>query len=154
VMVYIDKKPPILVENQGLFLDGVEQNGVPYYGEPVRGGVRVYLDDKLATIIKRQELDPKTATTAPDGEPQWKLAEFLKVHGVRLNTVAQMWTIEGDKRSKKFTKAEFDKLMFEAGSQSRGGVLVGPTLDLANVIALHSHALKPSEMPIPAQPDE
>ncbi|HEX4422407.1 MAG TPA: hypothetical protein VH165_31050 [Kofleriaceae bacterium] len=154
VMVYIDKKPPILVENQGLFLDGVEQNGVPYYGEPVRGGVRVYLDDKLATIIKRQELDPKTATTAPDGEPQWKLADFLKAHGVQLSSVVQMWTVEGDKRSKKFTKAEFDKLMFEAGSQSRGGVLVGPKLDLANVIALHSHALQPSEMPIPAQPDE
>jgi hypothetical protein len=53
VMIYIDRKPPI-VTRDGIELDGVPQDGVPYYGEPLRGGVRVYLDDKLATIVKRQ----------------------------------------------------------------------------------------------------
>lgn len=154
VMVYLDKKPPTLINNEGLFLDGVQQTGVPYYGEPVRGGVRVYLDDKLATIIKRQELDPKTAAKGSDGEPQWSMVKFLANHGVDTHKVVEMWTIRNEKRSEKFTGAELATLTFEASSQSKGGVLVGDKLVLANVIALHTHALKPSDMPIPEQPDE
>jgi hypothetical protein len=154
VMVYIDKKPPTLVENDGLYLDGVPQEGVPYYGEPIRGGVRVYLDDKLATIIKRQELDPKQATKTADGEPQWGLVDFLTAHGVDTKKVVEMWTIRDDKRSEKFSGAELPKLMFQASSQSKGGVLVGDKLVLANVLALHTRALKPSEMPLPEQDDE
>jgi len=41
VMVYIDKKPPVLVPDEGLELDGKLVDGVAYYGEPMRGGVRV-----------------------------------------------------------------------------------------------------------------
>jgi hypothetical protein len=154
VMVYIDKKPPTLVEGDGLYLDGVVQTGVPYYGEPIRGGVRVYLDDKLATIVKRQELDPKQATKGSDGAPQWRLAEFLTGHGVDLKRVVEMWAIQGDKRSAKFSAAELAAMTFEASSQSKGGVLLGDKLVLANVIALHSRALKPEDMPLPEQPDE
>ncbi|HEU4733256.1 MAG TPA: hypothetical protein VFT22_35430 [Kofleriaceae bacterium] len=154
VMVYIDKKPPTLVENEGLFLDGVEQTGVPYYGEPIRGGVRVYLDDRLATIIKRQELDPKQAKTVADGEPQWRLVDLLTAHGVDTRKVVEMWTIRGEKRSEKFSAAELATMTFQASSQSKGGVLVGDNRVLANVIALHTRALKPSDLPIPEQDDE
>jgi hypothetical protein len=154
VMVYIDKKPPTLVDNEGLFLDGVEQTGVPYYGEPIRGGVRVYLDDKLATIIKRQELDPKQSSQAADGEPAWRLVDFLSAHGVDTRKVVEMWTIRGEKRSEKFSAAELAGLKFQASSQSKGGVLVGDKLVLANVIALHTRALKPSDLPLPEQDDE
>lgn len=154
VMVYIDKKPPTLVENEGLFLDGVEQTGVPYYGEPIRGGVRIYLDDKLATIIKRQELDPKQATKGPDGEPQWKLVEFLTSHGVAWKPVAELWVIRDEKRSEKFSAAELPAMMFEASSQSKGGVLLGDKQVLANVIALHTRHLTREDMPILEQPDE
>src|SRR6185295_120051 len=118
VMVYIDKKPPTLIEGDGLYLDGAEQGGVPYYGEPIRGGVRVYLDDKLATIIKRQELDPKRATMGADGEPQWRLAEFLAGHGVDLDRVVEMWTIRDDKRGEKYSAAALAAMTFEASSQS------------------------------------
>ena len=80
-MIYIDRKPPTITRD-GIELDGVAQDGVPYYGEPVRGGVRIYLDDKLATIVKRQELDPKQAKQTPDGELHWSFADFLKSKGV------------------------------------------------------------------------
>jgi len=154
VMVYIDKKPPKLVEDEGLFLDGVEQTGVPYYGEPIRGGIRVYLDDKLATIIKRQELDPKQAAAGSDGEPQWKLAGFLTGHGVDLKHVVEMWAVQGDRRAQKFSAAELATMTFEAGSQSKGGILLGDKQLLANVLALHSRALAPADMPVPEQDDE
>lgn len=154
VMVYIDKQPPTLVDNDGLYLDGVAQTGVPYYGEPIRGGVRVYLDDKLATIIKRQDLDPKKATKAADGSPQWSLAGFLAEHGVDTKRVVEMWTVRAEKRSEKFSGAALATMMFQAGSQSKGGVLVGDPLVLANVIALHTRSLEPGDMPLPEQDDE
>lgn len=154
VMIYIDKKPPTLVANDGLYIDGKEQTGVPYYGEPIRGGVRVYLDNKLATIIKRQDLDPKQATKAADGEPQWGLVEFLTAHGADTKQIVEMWTIRNEKRSEKFSGAELATMRFQASSQSKGGVLVGDKLVLANVIALHTRSLKPEDMPIPEQDDE
>jgi hypothetical protein len=154
VMVYIDKTPPTLVANDGLYLDGVPQTGVPYFGEPIRGGIRVYLDDRLAMIIKRQELDPKAASPGADGELAWKLGELLTQHGVDTRKVVEMWTIRGDQRSEKFSAAELGALTFQAGSQSRGGVLVGPSRVLANAIALHTRALTPADMPLQLQPDE
>jgi hypothetical protein len=154
VMVYVDKKPPSLVDGEGLFLDGVEQHGIPYYGEPIRGGVRIYLDDKLATIIKRQELDPKKATKAADGEPRWSLAQFLADHGVPIKGVAEVWVIRHDVRAEKFSGAELATLTFEAGSQSKGGVLLGDKLVLTNAIALHSRVLQASDLPVPEQDDE
>jgi hypothetical protein len=154
IMVYVDKKPPNLVENDGLYLDGVRQTGVPYYGEPIRGGVRIYLDDKLATIIKRQELDPAQASQGPDGEPRWSLPGFLTAHGVDTRRVVEMWVIRDEKRSEKFSGAELAAMTFQASSQSKGGVLVGDKPVLANVIALHTRAVKPSDLPIPEQPDE
>lgn len=154
VMIYINKKPPTLVENEGLFLDGVPQTGVPYYGEPVRGGVRVYLDDQLATIIKRQELDPKKATKASDGSPMWRLAEFLSEHGVDTKHVVEMWTIREEIRSEKFSGAELATMTFQANSQAKGGVLLGDKLVRASVIALHTRSLTPDDLPVPEQPDE
>lgn len=154
VMVYIDKQPPVLDEDVGMMLDGVEQTGVPYYGEPVRGGVRIYLDDKLATIIKRQELDPAKAIKGADGEPHWKLTEFLASHGVDLKHVVEMWVVRGDKRSERFPAAALPGLLFEASSQSKGGVLLGDQQVLANSIALHTRALRPADMPLPEQPEE
>ena len=67
VMIYIDRKPPTITRD-GIELDGVDQLGVPYYGEPVRGGIRIYLDDKLATIVKRQELDRSRDDSCRRGE--------------------------------------------------------------------------------------
>ena len=153
IMVYIKKKPPTLT-SEGLFLDGVEQTGVPYYGEPVRGGVRVYLDDKLATIIKRQDLDPKQATIGADGKPRWRLQTFLGLHGVDISHVAELWTIHDDERNAKFPRSDLATLTFQASSQSRGGVLLGDKEIVANAIALHTRPVKPSDMPVPLQDDE
>src|SRR5207248_1394692 len=77
VMIYVTKKPPTIDPDEGPVLDGRPQPGVPYWGEPIRGGVRVYVDNKLAAIIKRQELDAKTATKDADGTLHWKLVEVL-----------------------------------------------------------------------------
>lgn len=146
VSIYIDKRPPDLVPNVGLQLDGQDQLGVPYFGEPIRGGVRVYLNDRCAAIIKRQELDTKLATTK-DGELQWNLAQVLTAQGVDLKKVAELWVIRDDRRTESFPASEIAKLTFEAGSQAKGGLLLGDDRVRTNAIALHTTPVKRSDLP-------
>ena len=154
VMIYIKKKPPKLIRNEGLELDGVMQTGVPYYGEPLRGGIRIYLDDKLAAIIKRQELDAKKATQGSDGELHWKLADVLKAQGVDTSKVVEMWVIRDELRKEKFPAADLATLTFSASSQAKGGVFLSDKKIRASSIALHTRALQPDEIPAITPDDE
>lgn len=152
VMIYVTKKPPKITRD-GIELDGVDQTGVPYYGEPLRGGVRVYLDDHLATVIKRQELDVKKATKAADGELYWNVSTFLTDNGIDTSKVVEGWVIRNDRRAEMIAWPELAKMSFSAGSQAHGGVLLGEKAVLANAIALHSRHIQPSELPV-IEPDE
>jgi hypothetical protein len=156
VMVYI-KKPPPTFDAGGYLLDGRPIDGIPYFGEPLRGGVRVYLDDKLACIIKRQDLDVKQSNTGSDGELAWSLWRFLESRGVDTSKVVEGWVIRNDQRQEHFPTAELQAMTFEAPSKSgkstSGAVLLGDQKIVANVIALHTHALKPDELPV-IRPDE
>ena len=154
VMVYIKKKPPRLVRNVGFELDGVIQEGVPYYGEPIRGGIRIYLDDKLAAIIKRQELDVKAATKDASGEYVWKLADVLAAQGADTSKVVEMWAIRGERRAEKWSGAELATMTFRASAQAKGGVLLGDDQVLANAVALHTRPIDPSELPVVTPDDE
>lgn len=154
VMVYIKKRPPTLVWNEGLELDGVIQSGVPYFGEPIRGGVRVYRDDKLVTIIKRQELDAAKATKGPDGELTWKLADVLAAQGVDTKNLVEMWVVRGDRREEKFPASDLATITFTASSQAKGGILLTDKQVRANVLALHSRAVAPDEIPVVLPDDE
>ncbi len=154
VMIYITKKPPKLVYNEGLFLDGVEQRGVPYYGEPIRGGVRVYLDDKLATIIKRQDLDVSKATKSADGTLHWNLGAVLAAQGTDAKGVVDVWLIRDELRKEKFAGKDLETLTFTASSQAKGGILIGDKNLRANSIALHTRAIDPSEIPVVTPDDE
>ena len=153
VMIYIDRKPPTITRD-GIELDGVPQDGVPYYGEPVRGGVRIYLDDKLATIVKRQELDAKQAKQTPDGELHWSFADFLKSKGVDTSKIVEGWVIRDNRREEKIPWDQLSKMTFSAGAQAQGGILLGDGQGIrANAVALHTRAIKPDELPV-IQPDE
>jgi hypothetical protein len=154
VMVYMKKKPPTLIRNQGLELDGQMQTGVPYYGEPLRGGVRIYLDDKLAAIIKRQELDPKKATKGKDGELRWKLADFFTSKGVDTSKVVEAWVIRDERRKEKFPAADLSTIEFTASAQAHGGVKLTNNMIQANSIALHTRAIRQDEIPQQTEWDE
>ena len=152
VMIYIDRKAPTITRD-GIELDGVDQTGVPYYGEPLRGGVRIYVDDRLAAIIKRQELDVKKATTSADGELHWSFADFLASSGVDASKVVEGWVIRDDRRHEQIPWSELSKMSFSASSKAHGGVLLGDKEIMANAIALHTRAVKPDELPV-IKPDE
>ena len=154
IMIYVDKKPPTIDrDEEGFMLDGQRQLGVPYYGEPLRGGVRVYLDDRLAAIIKRQDLDVKKATKLPDGTLQWSLRDFLTTNGVDTSKVVEGWVIREELRKEKLSHDELDATLFAASSQASGGVILGDKKVVANAIALHTHAIDPKDIPRPT-PDE
>ncbi len=146
VMIYIHRKAPT-VTRDGIELDGKPVTGVPYYGEPLRGGIRIYLDDKLATIIKRQELDPKQATQSPTGDLEWSFGEFLKSKGVDASKVVEGWVIRDERRSEVIPFADLAKMKFSASSQAKGGVLLGDKKVRANAIALHTRHVSNDELP-------
>jgi hypothetical protein len=152
VMIYINKTPPVIVPNEGLALDGRLIDGVPYYGEPIRGGVRVYLDDRLATIIKRQDLDMKAAAIDGDGA-HWGLWPFLAARGVDTSHVVEGWAIADERRTQKLGAAELAGMTFSASAQAKGVIVLGAAKIRANVIALHTRAIAPGELPV-ILPDE
>ena len=158
VMIYSEKVPPTLTP-EGFELDGKPIDSVPYYGEPIRGGIRVYLDNRLAAIIKRQELDPKKATTTADGELEWKLGEFLATQGVDTSKVTEMWVVRDEHRKEKYAGADIGAMTFQASAQAKGGVLLRAPADAeklvrANSIALHTKPVTPEEMPFTTTDDE
>lgn len=157
LMIYIEKKPPTLTP-EGFDLDGVPQEAVPYFGEPIRGGIRVYLDNRLAAIIKRQELDPKKATKAADGELEWKLGEFLQGQGVDTSKVSELWVVRDEKRTEKLPGTAIPNMTFQASAQAKGGVLLrdgaAASLIRANVIALHTKPVDPKDLPFTTPDDD
>ena len=156
MMIYIEKTPPKLDRDRGFLLGDVVQMGVPYYGDPIRGGVRIYLNDRYAAIIKRQELDPKQAEKTTDGEPSWSLAKLLAAQGVDTAKVVEVWTIVNERRVDKLPGSVLATATFQASAQAKGGILldVGDRKVRANALALHTRALKPEELPYVTPDDE
>lgn len=148
VMIYIKKTPPTLDADKGVWvLDGVDQLGVPYYGEPLRGGVRLYLDDKLVAIIKRQELDAKLATPDKGGDLRWKYYEFLKSKGVDTSKIVEAWLVRDERRQDKIEGDALANATFSASAQAKGGVLFGDASIKTNAITMFTRHLKPTELP-------
>ena len=147
VMVYVKRPPPTLVPNDGFYLDGAKVTGVPYYGEPLRGGVRVYLDNAMVAVIKRQELKPEAAEKLPDGSLRWKLSEFLTSAGVNLTGVKQGWIIRDDRRQDQLSQEDLLTATFEASPQAKGEVLLGKNKLRAQAIALHTHPITEADIP-------
>lgn len=153
VMVYVKRKPPTLIPGDGYYLDGAKVTGVPYYGEPLRGGVRIYRDNQLVAVIKRQELSPEAAEQLPDGSLRWKLPEFLSSVGVSLDGVTQGWIIRDDRRKDELSAADLASATFEASPQAKGEVLLNPGRLRAQAIALHTKPISSDDIPKPL-PDE
>ncbi len=148
VMVYVKRKAPTLIPNDGFYLDGEKVVGVPYYGEPLRGGVRVYLDNALVAVIKRQELKPELAEKLPDGTLRWKMHDFLKSVGVDDKGVTQAWVIRDERREEQLPAEEVAQATFEAASQAHGEILLGKEKLRAQAIALHRKPVTKADLPV------
>lgn len=155
MFVYLDKKPPVLAgdEDSELMLDGKPVDGVPYFGDPLRGGIRVYVDDRLSLALKPSMLQEAPAEVGPDGKKRWKLTTILKQNGVDLSKVQQGWAIADERRKEKYTRAELDALTVTTNPEHKSQIVVGDGKLRVTALALHSHELAPSELP-QIRPDE
>lgn len=152
VMIYIEKKPPVLERNVGLVLDDEVQEGVPYFGTPLRGGVRVYLDDRLVAYIKRQDM-PDGQQTSAAGEPQWKLFDYLRSRGVNVDSVVEGWVVRQEKWQEKLPRTELEAIWFEASAKAKGHIELGEKKMKAQSLILRSHPVAMAEVPAP-DPEE
>lgn len=143
--VYVEKKPPTVSEDEDgnlyLVLDGKPVEGIPYFGEPLRGGIRIYKDDHLINVIKRNQLDPKMGEKGADGETRWKLLATLESLGIPTQAIVQLEVIYDERRTTRLNRAELQTMTFRSTSQGRG------QLELDDKIPVHALALYSKPLP-------
>jgi hypothetical protein len=140
ISVIVDKQAPVADENNTLELDGVELQGIPYYGQPLRGGIRVYLDGRLATVIKRNALGD--AGRVQPGVDRWSLVGLLAAQGVDVSAVAAADLVDPRGVATRLGAAEVPGLSFSSSSQAQGAVLLS-TGTTANAMLLWSRGRVP-----------
>jgi hypothetical protein len=147
VVLYVEKDPPKRIGGH-FYLDGKRINGIPYFGDPIRGGVRVYLDGPLVATIKRNKLKASNLKpTGPEGNQKYKLVDFLKSQGVDTDVVQEAWLVHYERRIKKLTRAEILEAQFKAGASGSGEVLVGADETATHAISLHSKTVELEDLP-------
>lgn len=124
VAIYVARKPPQLVRDNRLELDGIPVRGIPYRGEPLREGVRVYLDNRLVTVLKRNQLASATRLT---------LGDVLEREGVATARIARLELIYDEARTAKLPWGRID---FAFNPAASGEVTLGAQALPANSIAL------------------
>lgn len=125
--IYIDRKPPRLTRDHRLELDGIPVRGIPYRGEPLREGVRVYLDNRLVAVLKRNQLVPGTSA-------RWSLGDVLERQGVATAQIARLELIHDEARTAKLAWGPID---FAFNPAASGGEVMLGAQDLpASSIAL------------------
>lgn len=115
--VFVSKPAPTVDAQDEVVLDGVPIVGVPYYGQPLRGGIRVYVDDTIATVLKRNLLG------AAKGERP-SLAQTLGGFGVDTQAVRSADLIMGTTRSVRLTGEQFRAAWFASSEQASGTILL------------------------------
>jgi len=110
VAIYVDRKPPRwdrakwgLVDDQG-----VKFEGIPFVGQPMKGGVRFYLDGRLAHHLKRnQTFDRKVQPyMTVDGVPYFRFFEYLEEMGADVSGVVAMELLDQNKILRRIDGAE------------------------------------------------
>lgn len=151
VALYIKRTPP--TRKRGYFyLNGERLTDIPYYGSPLRGGVRVYLDGPMVAHIKRHKLaegGEGLKVDRPDGEVGYKFFEFLKLQGVDTGTVKEAWLVHRDKFVKRVDRSELLNATFIAGKRRSGRILFGDEKIETSAIALSSQRIAASDIPRP-----
>jgi hypothetical protein len=128
VTVYIDKKPPTWTKRYTFELDGeeLEFNEVPYAMTDIRGGTRVYVDGRLATILKRNNLNPKHQVGTFDDGPRWMLKDELARLGVKLDAVKSADLVNLDETIARIPIKGLEPLSFSVLGKSGGQIRLHP----------------------------
>jgi hypothetical protein len=141
IAIYIDKRPPKIEDDRPELLEGQDKFDIPYHGPPLRGGVRVYRDDRLVLHLKRNKLEESQdlATWSDDKtELRFPLYAFLEKHGVKTSDIVLADVIRQDKREERYSKAELKDMYFTAKAQAGGKILLGKDKVEVKALALYT----------------
>ncbi len=118
--VIIDKPVPTTNEFNDVILDDIAVDGIPYYGQPLRGGIRVYLDGRLAMVIKRNSLGDEGRLEA--GKDVWSVTKMLAARGVELGEIGAADLVDVGEEIDRIDGAALATLTFSTESQAQGAV--------------------------------
>lgn len=110
--VYVKRKPPTLTAEHTLELDGRPVRGIPYHGQPLREGIRIYLDDRMVAVLKRNQMAAQAG----------RLGEVLAGLGVPTTGVARIELIHDEARTAELPWGEHD---FAFNPAASGEIVVG-----------------------------
>src|SRR5262245_4066769 len=148
VSVFITKPPLKLDVHNNPFIDGVEVFGIPYHGSPERGGFRVYVDYKLAMVVKRNEL----GAVGRVSNERWNLMKLLEARGVKVAPVAGDLVIAKDmseQRRERLDEAYVTDLEVGVNAQASGTLLLGKDDRPATALHLYTKGHVPPILPMP-----
>lgn len=140
ISVIVDKPVPTTDESNELVLDGEVIGGIPYFGAPLRGGIRVYVDDRLAMVIKRNQLGEVGKVEGPT--PTWNVAKLLEANGIATKDLVAADIIEKESRAR-LDAIDLATFNFTSSEQQQGKVLVGPNQVPTNALVLYSKGKVP-----------
>ncbi|HEU5058996.1 MAG TPA: hypothetical protein VFU21_20830 [Kofleriaceae bacterium] len=110
VAIYIEKKAPRWDRGKWGLVDdaGVKIEGIPFVEHPLKGGVRFYLDGRIAHHLKRnrtfdRKVEPKMLV---DGTPYFALFEYLEQMGVDTRGVVAMELLDKNRVVRRIEGAE------------------------------------------------
>jgi|JI10StandDraft_1071094.scaffolds.fasta_scaffold454349_1 hypothetical protein len=136
VSVFVNKPAPTVTDDDQLTLDGQYVGGIPYHGSPQRGGIRIYLDRKLALVIKRNALGDTGRVSAAGERERWNLGKLLAARGVDVHDVVAADVIYEEDRTR---APAVDLATFEFGTVEKvsGEIELLPTGGKAQEIILY-----------------
>ncbi len=151
VDVFINKPVPEVDNHRRITIDGEFVQGIPYHGTPERGGVRVYLDGRLAFVIKRNSLGDVGRVRA--GEARWSLMKLLEANGIKHPDIGGIDVVsERDIYNMHRTRLAADVMKdptFTTNQNASGEVDFGEDQMPVNAFLLYSKGHVPDVKPLP-----
>jgi hypothetical protein len=143
ISIYVERTPPEVGEDFFPRLDGERVVGVPYFGTPLRGGVRVYKDDRLAGIIKRRKLSEVGVPLVEelDGHVSFELFKALAALDIDTSDVECGEIIYDERRTKVLPREKLAEASVKAISGRSGAVRFRDGTEL-QALALYTHEVE------------
>jgi hypothetical protein len=143
ISVFIHKKPPRLLRDHTLELNGEPVTDVPYHGKPLRGGIHFYKDGRLATVFKRNRTDDVNTIGREtlDGERSFRLFDFLEARGTSTADITEAELVHDDIKIGTLDRKALSELVFSSSSQARGAILIGKDRRPVQAILLYTSRL-------------
>lgn len=139
--IYVDKVPPTWnTETWRLELGGQPVEGIAYRTQEVGGGTRLYVDGRLARMIK-----PKTLGPGSGDPPRWSLPAQLASAGVVLGQVQGIDLVNHDVVGRRVAAGDVAGLTFEATQNANGRITVLPGEVVAEAVLVYVQAKPPED---------